>query len=265
MSALEFRTRLLDHLLPPLRAVQFIEACFEGGSAATGRLDELSDVDLYFIAKAEHTGAVFELFERTLESLGRIAHRWQVEPSGFDGLAQRHYLLDPAPRYFAIECCVLRPDCAVQFLESERHGEPVVHFDRTGRIRSVPLDRGAHAAKLTRRLAQIRASWPIYRLVVDKEIARGHALDAFGFYVNGLLRPLIELAGMRHRPERFDFGWRYLHSELPPELQQVLTQLAYVASIHDIAARLPGLDGLMTSLVTEIEANPSILTQAAKQ
>jgi hypothetical protein len=57
-----------------------------------------------------------------------------------------------------------------------------------------------------RRFAQIRASWPIYRLTVGKEIARGHALDAFGLYGNGLVRPLIELAGMRYRPERFDYG-----------------------------------------------------------
>jgi len=133
-------------------------------------------------------------------------HTWRVEPSPFAGLSQRHYLLDPAPPHFAIECCVLAPDTVAQFLERERHGEPVVHFDRNRQFRSVPFDRGAHAAKLARRFTQIRASWPIYRLVLDKEIARGHALDAFGFYVNGLLRPLIELAGTRYRPERFDFG-----------------------------------------------------------
>jgi len=121
------------------------------------------------------------------------------------------------------------------------------------------------AAKLARRFAQIRASWPIHRLVLDKEIARGHALDAVGFYVNGLLRPLFEVAGMRHRPERFDFGWRYLHHDLPIELQRVLTQLAYVASIDEITAHLPHLDRLMTQLVTEIESRLSILTQAALQ
>jgi hypothetical protein len=263
VNAAEFRAELLARLLPPLQADGEIDACFEGGSAATGRLDEFSDVDLYFVASADHAAAVFSLFESTLASAARIIHVWSVEPSGFAGLSQRHYVLDPAPRCFAVECCVLTPDCAAQFLERERHGEPIVHFDRNGNIGSLPLDRAAQAAKLARRFAQIRSSWPIYRLTVDKEIARRHALDAFGFYINGLVRPLIELAGMRYRPERFDYGWRYLHHDLPAELQQVLTRLAFVSSIDEIEARLPQLDQQMTHLVTEIERRPSILALAA--
>jgi len=56
---------------------------------------------------------------------------------------------------------------------------------------------------------------------------------------------------------------RYLHRDLPLEPQQVLTQLAYVASIDEIAAKLPQLDQHMTRLVAEIEAHPSILSFAA--
>jgi hypothetical protein len=130
-------------------------------------------------------------------------------------------------------------------------------------IGSLPLDRPAQAAKLARRFAQIRASWPIYRLTVDSEIARRHALHAFGFYINGLVRPLIELVGMRYRPERFDYGRRRLHHDLPAELQQVLTQPAYASPIDEIEARLPQLDQPMTRLVTEIELRPSILSVAA--
>jgi predicted nucleotidyltransferase len=263
MDAAGFRARLLAGLLPPLRAADGIDACFEGGSAATGRLDDYSDIDLYFVAAAAaDTTAVFEHFERALARLARIAHVWRVEPSPFPGLAQRHYLIDPAPPHFGIECCVLRPEDVTAFLERERHGEAIVHFDHSGRLRSVVLDRAALAAKLARRYEQIRASWPVYRQIVAKEVARGRALDAFGFYVNGLLRPLIELAGMRYRPERFDFGWRYLHHDLPAELQRALTQLAYVGSIDDIAARLPHVDRLMAQLAEEIAARPSILARA---
>ncbi len=218
---------------------------------------------MYVVADAAHTEAAFQVFEDALAGVARIAHTWRVEPPAFAGLAQRHYLLEPAPRYFAIECCVLPPDHAQQFLERERHGEPIVHFDRSGRVRALPIDRPALAARLARRFAQIRAAWPIYRLLVEKEILRGHALDAYGFYVNGLLRALIELAGMRHRPERFDFGWRYLHNDLPPDLQQALTQFAQVASTEDITRRLPQIDRSMTQLVEQIEARPAILERAA--
>jgi len=172
-------------------------------------------------------------------------------------------VLDPAPRYFAIECGVLTSDRVAQLLERERDGEPIVHFDGIGAIRSLPLDRPAQAAKLARRFAQVRASWPIYRLTVDEDVARGHALHTFGFYVNGLLHPLIDRAGMRDQPERFDYGSRNLHHDLPAQLQQALTQRACVARIDETEARLPQLDAQMTRLVTQIEGRPSILTFAA--
>jgi hypothetical protein len=39
VNPFEFHARLLGKLLPPLGTADFIEACFEGGSASTGRLD----------------------------------------------------------------------------------------------------------------------------------------------------------------------------------------------------------------------------------
>lgn len=259
-----FRAQVLAALIRAFEATDFAEALFEGGSAATGRQDEFSDLDLYVVARVEHTDAVFEFFERALGAVARIVHVWPVEPAPFPGLMQRHYLVDPAPQHFAVECCVLTHESAHQFLDRERHGESRVYLDRSGRIAPFALDRAAHATRLAQRFAQIRASWPIYRLNVDKEIARGHPLDAFGFYVGGLLQPLVELAGMRHRPERFDFGWRYVHHDLPLELQRALTQLAYVASLTDLEKNLPQIDALMMQLVREIETIPSILARAAR-
>lgn len=40
-------------------------------------------------------------------------------------------------------------------------------------------------------------------LLAPKELARERALEALGFY-QALLRALVELFGMAHRPERFD-------------------------------------------------------------
>jgi hypothetical protein len=105
---------------------------------------------------------------------------------------------------------------------------------------------------LRQRLAQIRASWPVYRMIVEKELARSHALDAIGFYFGGLLRPLIELVNMRHRPDRFDYGWRYLHHELPVQLQRELQALAYVDGPAQIGAQLPAIDRLAATLFDEL-------------
>ena len=249
-----FRERIFRVVLPALEADHTARACWEGGSVAMGRADAYSDIDLYVVADTARHEPILDAFESALAQAAAIAHTWRVEPPAFAGVAQRIYLLKDAPRFFAVDCAVLTAEAAVQFLERERHGTPRVVFDRDARIEALPLDRTRHAARLRQRLAQIRASWPVYRTIVAKELARGRALDAIGFYFNGLLRPLIELVGMRYRPDRFDYGWRYLHDELPAELQHQLASFAYVAGPERISEHLPAIDRLVASLFAELEA-----------
>jgi hypothetical protein len=252
VSPAAFRERIFFAVLPPLEADQRVRACWEGGSVAMARADEFSDIDLYVVAEPAHHQVVLDEFERALANAAPIAHTWKVDPPAFPGVSQRIYLLRDAPRFFAVDCVVLSVAASEQFLERERHGEPRMLFDRDGKISAPPLDRARHAAHLQARLAQIRASWPVYRTIVEKELVRGHALDAIGFYFSGLLRPLVELIGMRYRPERFDYGWRYLHVDLPAELQQVLRNFAYVDTPAQIRAHLPEIDRLAASLFAEL-------------
>jgi hypothetical protein len=254
VSAASFRDRVLQALLPALQGEPRLLACWEGGSVATGRADAFSDIDLCLVADADQTTVAFATVEAALAAVAPIAHTWRVEPAAFPHLAQRFYLLAGAPPFFAVDCSVLTPAGVAQFMERERHGEPVVYFDRCGLIASRALDRAAHAEKMRRRFEQIRAAWPVYRMLVEKELARGRALDAIGYYLNGMLRLLVELAGLRFRPARFDFGWRYLHHDLPAEIQQQLRSFACFGSHQRIGALLPEVDALAARLIGEIEA-----------
>lgn len=253
-SLTAFRQRIFAAVVPALEAEPGVRACWEGGSVALGRADAYSDIDLYALADAVFHEAVQDTFERALAGAVTIAHTWRVAPSSFPEVTQRIHLLADAPRFFAVDCAVLPAHAALQFLERERHGQPRVLFDHDGQVTAPPLDRVRHDTRLRQRLAQIRAAWPVYRMIVEKELARGRALDAIGFYFNGLLRPLLELVGMRHRPERFDYGWRYLHHELPLPLQRELQDLAYVADPAQLGAQLPAVDRLAARLFDELGA-----------
>lgn len=253
-SVQEFRDRIFRAVLPTLEADASVRACWEGGSVAMGRADEFSDIDLYVVAEAPRHDAILEAFTLALAGAASIAHTWTVNPPAFAEVSQRIHLLRDAPRFFAVDCAVLTAGATAQFLERERHGEPRVLFDRDGMITAPPLDQTRHNERLQARLAQIRASWPVYRTIVEKELARGRPLDAIGFYFGGLLRPLVELVGMRYRQERFDYGWRYLHDELPATLQRELESFAYVDGPGRISAHLPAIDHLASALFSELSA-----------
>jgi hypothetical protein len=254
-----YRARVLDAVVDALRRFADdpgFHAVFEGGSAATGRLDAYSDIDLCVVADASLNEVLFASIEAALGKIAPVNHVWTVADAPWPGFAQKFYLLDGAPRFFALDCSLMLPATGVQFLEVERHGAARVLFDPRQWIKPHPLDRATHAARLQRRRAQNLAAWPVYRLLVDKELARGRPLDAFGFY-QALLRMLVEAAGLLHRPDRFDYGWRYLHHDLPPALQTQLEQLAYVGRLDDLAARLPQADSLHRALHAALATMPA--------
>lgn len=257
-NAAAWRARVFSAVLPVLAAHERVQGAWEGGSVAMARADAFSDIDLYVVAAHDAHVAVLDAVEAALGRAVAIAHTWRVEPSSFPGVTQRIYLLQDAPPYFQVDCAMVVPDATRQFLERERHGVPRVLFDRADTIDAPPLDRGAHEARMRTRFRQIQAAWPVYRSVVEKELARGRALDAIGFAFNGLLRPLVELAGMCHRPDRFDYGWRYLHLDLPVKLQQDLQALAYIDSPATLRANLTKIDRLAAQLFSSLAQAPFV-------
>ena len=245
-TASGYRRRVTARVVAALRDEPEVEALFEGGAAARGRADEYSDIDLMVVAPPARAGRLFVLAEEALGDIAPITHVWSVEPPGSPDMAQRFYFLADAPRYFAFDCSVLSPAAVSTFLERERHGEPIVWLDRRGTITARPVDEAALAKRRQHRLSQVRAMVPVYAMLVDKEIARGHPLEALGFY-QVLVRALIDLLGMRYRPERFDFGWRYVERELPEDAQALIARHAFVADAAALAAS-------RTSIVREIDA-----------
>jgi hypothetical protein len=235
MSA-EYRERLLGLVLPALQREAAVVACWEGGARATGRADPFSDIDLVIVAPLAAADLVFAVLESAVEMLAPISHRWHLAPPPFSGTRQRFYFLANAPRFFALDVVIVEPASAAQFLERERHGEPQVFFDRGGTIRAEPLDRATLTQRRNQRLEQLRASLPVFQMLLDKELARGRPLEAYGFYLV-LLRGLLEALGIQHRPDRFDFGWRYVERELPPAARERLRHYAFIADDATLALR----------------------------
>ena len=227
MTPSTYRRQVKDAIIAVLRMRDDVAGCWEGGSAATGRLDEFSDIDLVVVAPLDTADAIFLAVEKAITAVDQISHRWHVDPPPFRDTAQRFYFLAGAPRFFAIDCVIVTESGVAQFLESERHGVPQVAFDRTGQIAPLPLDRPALEGRRSHRLAQLRGAVPIFRMLIEKELARGHPLEAFGFH-QVLLRALIELLGMQYRPDRFDYGWRYVETELPEDARQLIKRYAFV-------------------------------------
>ncbi len=225
MSAPIGRTRLLQALIDRCQAAPWILAAWEGGSAAFGREDAISDIDLVLVAEAERVEDAFTLVENTLGELSPISDRCRLPEPTWHGHSQAFYRLrDASPDHF-IDLVVSRPDAKDLFLQPERHGNARMAFDRIGIVDPAPLDRNTIDQENRGRVESIRVRHRLMGVLPDKELRRGKPVDALAFYQSVTLRHLVELLRIRHDPFRATFGLRYLDHDLPADVRRRLEPL----------------------------------------
>lgn len=180
----DFKERVRTQLVADLKIDNKILAAWEGGSAANGTSDPYSDIDLVIVGKDSFEG-IFDVIEMALSRVSRISYKF-VEPKCFwPGCYQRIYFLEGAPKHFFVDIAVFletSPEVLSEFMQPERHGNPVVHFDKVGLVKPRPSDPVALKSQHLKRLKEIEAAYPIFKLEVEKELDREHPIDAF--YIN---------------------------------------------------------------------------------
>lgn len=247
------REQVIEVLRDALLPLPHVNAAWLGGSDAFGRADELSDVDLQVDVDDGFVAATFGAVEAALAAATPIVARLVMPMPTWHGHAQRFYRLRDTAETCAVDVVVFeRSDPRRYYNQPERHGRPLVLFDRAGVVRPVPLDPAELDATLAAAVNGIRERLPFTLPQAAKEVRRGDALAALGSYHRYLLAPLVMLYRVRHTPARHDFGSRYTRDDLPPEVQETLAELSFVADLDDLAAKLPRAERLLRELLDEL-------------
>jgi ribosomal protein S18 acetylase RimI-like enzyme/predicted nucleotidyltransferase len=246
------RETIVDALREALEACPFVLAAWLGGSDATGRTDEWSDIDLMVLVDDDRVEDAFRVVHEALEALSPVAHRLRL-PSDDVPYAQEFIRLRDADEAHFVDSVVLPRSAEDRFLEEERHGTPDVLFDRTGEVRPVPLDRARHARRLADRLAVLRERFPLFQTQVRRAVRRGRIAAAASAYAGLTLAPLVEILRMRHCPDRFDFGARYLDRDLPDDARAALEAIALPGSLAEVEACLDRARALYEEALPQLD------------
>ena len=219
----------------------FAEAAWIGGGAAFGRVDRWSDVDFQIVCDAEHAEAAFAAIESVLPI--------ELSVQGTGSLRQRFYRLRGEDAHLFVDFCVIPRSELAPYLDPARHGQPRVLFDRTGVLvpkREPPeLD-----VRLRRAVARFRF---FARVMVERNIGRGKAVELAWAWQSFVLTPLVEVLRAVHDPERQDFGFRYTDIDLPADVYAKLERIVapslenlseaealFDGAVDELQERLPG-------------------------
>lgn len=248
------RPQIIAALRSRLEPLAFIRAAWLGGSDATGRADDLSDVDLCLIVADGSVEPAAAAVHETLESLSAISIHYRLPMPTWHGFHQAFYQLVDAPEHLMIDWVIIESSTKHPWLEVERHGTPTILFDKDGLIAPDHIDRGAIDAAIERKVADLRLKFPLFRHLPVKLAARGLPVDAAHFYHNLVLRPLIDLLRCVHCPDRWDFGPRYVRSDLPAEEYTALVRLAYPRALEDLPQLVAEASALFEQTLSKWDA-----------
>jgi hypothetical protein len=240
------------------RAVEplpYVLAMWEGGSAAWGRDDRWSDVDLQLLVEDERVTDAVRAVEACLEALSPVEIRFGAPKPTWHGHEQVFYRLRAAGEYRIVDLAVMRRSAPNQLSERERHGERKVAFDKIGVAQSTALDHVRHSERVAERLRQLALAFPLFQSLVKKELLRGNPLGALAFYHSHTLQPLLTLLRIRHCPERFDFGPRYAALDLPPELLARVERLWFVSGPHEIGTKRAEAEALFFEVLRDLSTD----------
>lgn len=248
------RQQIVDTLQNALHELPAVRAAWLGGSDATGRTDRYSDIDCLVLVEDDAVESVFTAVAAALDALSPIEQQYRIPEPTWHGHSQIFYRLQDAPPWLLIDMALLKTSSPPhnRFLEPERHGHQQILFDRDNAVRPAPFDRASHEATIKARLPHLAARFELFHIFVDKAIWRQDAPDAISSYHAMTLRPLVELLRMRHCPDRYDFGMRYLQRDLPPEVYQQIERLFYCGDLAHLARNQEAAMSLFRNTLGEL-------------
>jgi predicted nucleotidyltransferase len=238
------RQVVVEKLRNELQPLEFCRAAWLGGSDATGRADERSDVDLCVIVSDGMTEFAADSIDEAVRALSPVRIHYRLPMPTWHGFHQAFYQLADAPEELMVDWVIIEASTPHPWLEVERHGTAKVLFDKDGLIRPAHVDRAAIDAAIRKKVAEVRLKFALFRHLPAKLSARGLPVDAAHFYHALVLRPLIDLLRCVHCPDRWDFGPRYVLSDLPADVNEVLERLAYPRSVTELPALVEEASGV---------------------
>ncbi len=247
------RNEIINAIVAALEPQEFAIALWEGGSAAFGRLDEWSDIDIMVDAEDEFVPEVFETIEPALEKLARIDRTLVMPEPAWHGLSQRFYHLEGTPDWLMIDTAVVKHSNPDKFLEPELHGRAVFHFNKNNAVTVKNLDIAERQKKMKKALENISLRFDFFSHIVEKKILRGFFVEAVAAYHQLVLQPLVTLLRMKHDPARFDFSANYLHYDLPSAAVSALEDLYRISSAEELSRKNRRATEWFTELRGELE------------
>ncbi len=227
-------------------------AAWEGGSAATGFVDDYSDMDLIIVCEDESVELIFEKLENYFESRCGIERKHRVPEPAWHGFSQCFYKIGNVPELFYMDIGVIKKSIPDKLTESDRHGFAAIWFEKEPTIDSTPCPQEKRDARCKQFYATAVQTDFLMCLEIKKNLSRQRYSEAFPFYYQFVSRQLGIMLNLKYRPEKVDFGLRYASRDYAIEDATLIEQLLQCDSLPVLSSNFESALSRYESLKAEL-------------
>lgn len=231
------RRQIIRVFTKTLQSSPAVLACWEAGSAAFGRHDQWSDIDLYLVVADDQVEPVMNKIEEIVANLGGYDLKFRLPEPTWHGNSQVFYRFKNSNPFLFLDAAVIKESSPEKFLQFAIHGRPIVYFDKQGVVQDKPIEVDTFIDRLKKRVETMKTTFELFQVLTLKELNRQKETIALPFYFSMTLRPLVEALRIKHAPLHYNFFTAYLDHDLPPDVYQRLQKFFFVADGLELIRR----------------------------
>ena len=192
--------------------------------------------------------------ETALADLTETDIRYRLPEPTWHGHSQCFYRFKDASPYLMLDLVFMQQSSkADRFMQFKTHGQPRIHFDKLGLVVEEPLEIDGMIEKMKAAVESARLRYDLFWILTMKEVHRKNEIEAFAFYYNFAVVPLLEVLRIKHSPVRFNYRTRYPQYDLPKDITDRLTGFFFVRDLADLEEKFNQAQDWFQNVVDELD------------
>lgn len=228
------RQTIVARLAKCLQESSTVHALWLEGADATGHADRFSDIDLWADVDANSEAQVFDVIRVALLEFGPLITDYAVAHP-HPQISQHFFQVEGMPPFWFVDVCLQQHGRKFDF---RPHDPFLLLFDRHNlleKARAAGAGWTEEYGAIVARAEELQNSrWR--SVLVAKEVARSHSLEALSYYHSEVLEPLVELLRLRYCPEKREYGLKHVYRDLPLKEVRELERFYLVVYLEELPA-----------------------------
>lgn len=246
------RQTIIDALKENFEGNPSVHAFWLEGADAHDRVDQYSDIDIWLDVSDGKEDEILDEVEKNLTSLASLDFAYEKDHA-HPKIRQKFFHLHGTPEYLIIDVCLQSHSREFWYTKGHADEKVKVVFDKERVIQFRELDGEKFTRELQQRVEELKKTYHFFQAWVKKELHRSNFLEAFYYYQQWSIEPLVELLRVQHQPTKKDFYLKHISLDLPKAIVDRLERLVQVNSLEDLRQKSQQANALFEETMEKLK------------